>query len=59
MRTIKFKAKAKNKKGWVVGDLIHFENGYGIIEHLGGCIKVKPETIKKYRSLLGLFFGLG
>lgn len=51
MREILFRAKAKNKKCWVYGDLIHCENGYGIIEKKGGCIKVKPETIGQYTGL--------
>lgn len=51
MRKIIFRGKAKNKKCWVFGDLIHCENGYGIIEKNGGCIKVKPETIGQYTGL--------
>lgn len=51
MRELIFRAKAKNKKCWVFGDLIHCENGYGIIEKKGGCIKVKPETIGQYTGL--------
>ena len=51
MRELIFRAKAKNKKCWVFGDLIHCENGYGIIEKNGGCIKVKPETIGQYTGL--------
>lgn len=50
-RKIEFRAKAKNKKCWVVGDLIHCENGYSIIEKKGGCIKVKPETIGQFTGL--------
>lgn len=51
MRKVIFRGKAKNKKCWVFGDLIHCENGYGIIEKNGGCIKVKPETIGQYTGL--------
>ena len=51
MRELIFRAKAKNKKCWVFGDLIHCENGYGIIEKNGGCIKVKPETIGQCTGL--------
>ena len=51
MREIEFRGKAKNKKCWVYGDLIHCENGYSIIEKKGGCIKVKPETIGQYTGL--------
>ena len=50
-RKIEFRGKAKNKKCWVVGDLIHCENGYSIIEKKGGCIKVKPETIGQFTGL--------
>lgn len=50
-RKIEFRGKAKNKKCWVVGDLIHCENGYIIIEKKGGCIKVKPETIGQFTGL--------
>lgn len=51
MRKIEFRAVAKNKKRWVYGDLIHDGTGYSIIEHSGGCIKVRPETIGEYTGL--------
>lgn len=51
MREIEFRAVAKNKKRWVYGDLIHDGTGYSIIEHSGGCIKVKPETAGQYTGL--------
>ena len=51
VREIDFRAKAKNKKCCVYGDLIHCENGYSIIEKKGGYIKVKPETIGQYTAV--------
>ena len=51
MRKIEFRARAKNKKCWVIGDLVHDGTGYSIIEKKGGCIRVKPETIGQYVGL--------
>ena len=51
MREIEFRARAKNKKCWVIGDLVHDGTGYSIIEKKGGCIRVKPETIGQYVGL--------
>lgn len=53
LRSIRFKAKRLDRKGWAIGDLLHsYENGAIIVPiEGGGAFSVAPSTVCQFTGL--------